>query len=83
MSKICQVSVNNKLGHFEQLITAFEIIKKICNGEIDETDKKVIETQSNHGNDNSKHITDVLIYQFFIKDRLSYSKQLTIKIKIK
>ena len=44
MSEICQFSINNRSNHFDQLTTAVEIIKKVCNQEIDEIDEKVVNT---------------------------------------
>ncbi len=45
MSEICQFAINDKADHFNQLITMMEMIQKLCNGEIDETNKKVVDTQ--------------------------------------
>ena len=44
MSEICSFSINNRSNHFDQLITVIEMIKKVCNREIDEIDEKVVDT---------------------------------------
>ena len=43
MSEICQFSINHKSHHFDQLTITIEMIKKVCNPEIDEIDKKVVD----------------------------------------
>lgn len=40
----CQFSVNNSSWHFEQPRIAIKIIQKICNQEMDQTDKNVLDT---------------------------------------
>ena len=43
MSKICQFSINNRSDHSNQLTIAMEMIKKVCNREIDEIHEKVVD----------------------------------------
>ncbi len=45
MSEICQFAINNRSGHSDQLATAMEMIERLCNDEIDETDEKDVATQ--------------------------------------
>ncbi len=45
MSEICQFSINNRAVHSNQLTIAIKMIQKLCNGEIDETNEKVVDTQ--------------------------------------
>ncbi len=42
MSEICQFAINNRANHSDQLRTIIEIIEKLHNSEIDETDEKVV-----------------------------------------
>lgn len=44
MFKICQFYVNNRSGHLEQLSIAIEMIKKGCNGKIDEGIENIVDT---------------------------------------
>ena len=44
MSKICQFSINHRSDYFDQLTIAIEMIKKVCNQEIDKIDEKVVDT---------------------------------------
>ncbi len=42
MSEICQFVINDRADHSDQLTTAMEVILRLCNGKIDETDEKVV-----------------------------------------
>lgn len=42
MSEICQFSINNKLGYFNQLITMIKMIEMLCDSEINETNEKMV-----------------------------------------
>ena len=53
MSKICQFTIKNRLGHFDQLVIAIEIIQTVCNGKTNETDEKIVKAQRNQSNGNS------------------------------
>lgn len=47
MVSSCQFCINNRLGRFEQLTITVEMTPKVCNRKINETTKKVLETQGN------------------------------------
>lgn len=38
------IFINNRSSHFNQLTIAMKMIQKLCNGKIDKTDEKVIDT---------------------------------------
>ena len=43
MSEICQLSINYRSDHSDQLTTAIEMIKKVCNQKINEIHEKVVD----------------------------------------
>ena len=44
MSEICLFSINTRSDYSDQLTITIEIIKKVCNQEIDEIDEKIVDT---------------------------------------
>ena len=42
-SEICQFVINYRSNYSNQLIIAMKIIQIVCNGKMDETDKKIVE----------------------------------------
>ncbi len=45
--------MNDRVGHSDQLIIVIEMIQMLCDGKTDETDKKIVEAQTNQGDGNS------------------------------
>ncbi len=45
MSEIRQFAINDRLGHSDQLTTTMEIIERLRDDDIDETDEKDFATQ--------------------------------------
>ena len=41
MSEICQFAINDRLGYFDQLTIAMEIVQIVCNNKTDKTDEKI------------------------------------------
>ncbi len=51
--QIRQFAMNDRLGHFDQLIIVIEMIQMLCNGKTDETDEKIVKAKINQGDGDS------------------------------